>query len=135
VHTVGGVVKAGETLMLIVPEADQLIVDARVAPIDIDQLQSGQVARLRFTSYNHSTTPEIAGRLERVSPDVSTDQRTGLSYYTARIAIAESDMIRPEGIKLIPGMPVEAFIETKRRNVLSYLVRPLHDQMARALRE
>ena len=135
VYTVGGVVKAGDTLMLIVPEADRMTVEARVAPREIDQLQLGQTARLRFTAFNQSTTPEISGTLDRISADVSTDQRTEASFYTVRIVISEAELARLKGLKLVPGMPVEVFIETAERRVLSYLVRPLHDQLTRAFRE
>jgi HlyD family secretion protein len=134
-HTIGGVVKPGETLMLIVPEADNMTVDARVTPHEIDQLKLGQIARLRFTAFNQRTTPEISGTLDRISADVSTDPRSGSAFYTLRIAISAAELARLGGLKLIPGMPVETFVETANRRVLSYLVRPLHDQMTRALRE
>lgn len=135
VHTVGGVVAAGEALMLIVPEADKLSVEARVPPHEIDQLRQGQMVRLRFTAFRQQTTEEIAGTLDRVSADVSIDARTGMSFYTVRIAIPEAEVARLGSLKLVPGMPVEAFVETAQRRVLSYLVKPLSDQLARAFRE
>lgn len=136
VHTVGGVVAPGDPLMLIVPTSDDLIIEARVAPQDIDQVAVGQDALLRLSAFNQRTTPEIFGRVTRISPDLTTDQRTGMSFYTARISIAKSEMEKlPEGLRLMPGMPVEAFIRTGDRTVLSYLTKPLADQVWRAFRE
>jgi HlyD family secretion protein len=135
VHTVGGVVTAGEPLLLIVPESEELSVEARIAPHEIDQLQIGQGARLRFTALNQRTTPEIAGTVKRIGADVTSDQRTGASYYTVRIAITEHELAQIGDVKLVPGMPVEVHIETPQRTVLSYLLKPMQDQMTRALRE
>ena len=135
VHTIGGVVSAGEQLMLIVPDSERLTVEARVAPQDIDQVRLGQAAALRFSAFSQSTTPEINGAVSRVSADVTTEQRTGVSYYTARIAISPDELARLGVVRLVPGMPVEAFIKTADRTVGSYLVKPLFDQVARAFRE
>jgi HlyD family secretion protein len=135
VHTVGGVISAGEPIMLIVPEADNLAVEAKVNPQDIDQLQIGQKALLRFTNFNQRTTPEINGRLTRISADISTDQRTGVNYYTIRIGLTADEISRLGDIKLVPGMPVETFVQTSDRTVISYLARPLYDQLHRAFRE
>ncbi len=135
VHTVGGVVTAGDALMLIVPDADNLTVEAKVNPQDVDQLQLGQAAMLRFTSFNQRTTPEIRGKVARVSADTQTDQRTGQSYYTVRIAMPTDEVLKLGDVKLIPGMPVEAFVQTGERTVWSYLVKPLNDQLMRAFRE
>jgi HlyD family secretion protein len=135
VHTVGGVISAGEQLMLIVPAADRLTVEAKVAPQDIDQVRVGQVASLRFSAFSQRTTPEINGAVSRVSADVTTEQRTGITYYTTRIAIEPAEVSRLGDVKLAPGMPVEAFIKTGDRTVGSYLTKPLLDQVARAFRE
>lgn len=135
VHTVGGVISAGDAIMLIVPEADNLTVEAKVNPQDIDQLKIGQTALLRFTTFNQRTTPEINGTVTRISADISTDQRTGLSYYTVRIGLPPKEVARLGEVKLVPGMPVEAFVQTGERTVLSYLVKPFYDQLARAFRE
>ena len=88
VHTVGGVITAGDAIMLIVPDADNLTVEAKVNPQDIDQVQPGQIALLRLSAFNQRTTPEIYGTVTRISADASTDQRTGQTYYTIRIAHA-----------------------------------------------
>jgi HlyD family secretion protein len=135
VHTVGGVITAGDPIMLIVPEADNLAVEVKVNPQDIDQLQLNQKAILRFTSFNARTTPEIEGVVTRISADISTDQRTGQSYYTLRISLPPEQVERLGDVKLLPGMPVEAFVQTGDRTMLSYLMKPLHDQFVRAFRE
>jgi HlyD family secretion protein len=135
VHTVGGVITAGDPIMLIVPEADNLSVEVRVNPQDIDRLQLNQKAILRFTAFNVRTTPEIEGTVTRISADTSIDQRTGQSYYTIRIAMAADQVERLGDVKLLPGMPVEAFVQTGDRTMFSYLMKPLHDQFVRAFRE
>lgn len=135
-HTVGGVVSAGgDPIMLIVPEADRLLVEAKVAPQDIDQLHVGQSALLRFLAFNQRSTPEINGTLSRISADAMNDQRTGATYYTIRVALAAEEISRLGKVKLVPGMPVEAFVRTGDRRVISYLVKPFTDQFARAFRE
>jgi HlyD family secretion protein len=135
VHTVGGVITAGDPIMLIVPEADNLSVEVKVNPQDIDQLQLNQKAILRFSAFNIRTTPEIEGVVTRISADTSTDQRTGQSYYTVRIAMPADQIERLGEVKILPGMPVEAFMQTRDRTMLSYLIKPLHDQFLRAFRE
>jgi HlyD family secretion protein len=135
IHTVGGVVQAGTPLMLIVPVADKLIVEAKVQPQDIDQLRVGQPAVLRFSAFSSRTTPELNGELSVVSADVTQDQKSGANYYTIRIAVSPAEIARLEGLKLVPGMPVEAFVQTTVRTVVSFFVRPLQDQIARAFRE
>jgi HlyD family secretion protein len=136
VHTVGGVIGTnGDPIALIVPDADKLRVDARVQPIDIDQVHVGQKAMLRFTTFNARTTPEIAGEVTLVSADVSQDVKTGTNYYTVRIMPSPVELAALKGEKLVPGMPVEAFMETHPRTLISYLVRPIGDQVARAFRE
>jgi len=135
VHTVGGVIPAGDAIMLIVPETDNLMVEAKVNPHDIDQVQVGQSAVLRFSAFNLRTTPEINGTITRISADTTTDQRTGQNYYTTRIAMTKNEIARLGDVKLIPGMPVEAFVQTGERSVMSYLIKPLQDQFMRAFRE
>lgn len=135
VHTVGGVITAGDAIMMVVPNADNLTVEAKVNPQDIDQLRVGQKALLRFTTFNQRTTPEIYGAVTRVSADISTDQRSGASYYTVRIGMSAEEIARLGEVRLVPGMPVEAFVQTGERTVMSYLVKPLYDQLSRAFRE
>jgi HlyD family secretion protein len=135
VHTVGGVIGPGETLMLIVPDSDSLTVEAKVNPQDIEQLQINQKTVLRFSAFNAATTPEISGYVSRISADISSDQRTGQTYYTIRISIPPAQLLRLGTVKLVPGMPVECFIQTGERTPISYLLKPLRDQMMRTFRE
>jgi HlyD family secretion protein len=134
-NTVGGVIAAGDPIMLIVPETDTLLVEAKVDPKDIDKVHFGQPVLLRFSAFNIRTTPEINGTVTRVAADISTDQRTGQTYYVVRIAMTPDEIARLGEVKLTPGMPVEAFIQTGQRTMLSYLIKPLHDQLMRAFRE
>jgi HlyD family secretion protein len=135
VHTVGGLVTPSEPAMLIVPDADQLMVEVHIQPQDIDSVRLGQRAVLRFSAFNQRTTPEIEGMVSRISADVTQDAKTGQSYYTARIGLTADELERLGGVKLVPGMPVEAFLQIGERTVLSYLVKPLSDQIAKAWRE
>jgi HlyD family secretion protein len=134
-NTVGGVITAGEPIMLIVPESDQLMVEVKVDPKDIDDVQFGQAVVLRFSSFNMRTTPEINGTISRIAADTTTDQRTGQSYYLIRISMTKDELDRLGDVKLTPGMPVEAFIQTGERTMISYLVKPLHDQIMRTFRK
>jgi HlyD family secretion protein len=135
VHTVGGVITAGDAIMMIVPQSDDLQVEAKVNPQDIDKLQIGQKTLLRLSAFNQRTTPELNGVVTRVSPDTTTDQRTGQSYYTIRVSMPPQEVARLGEAKLIPGMPVEAFVQTGDRTLMSYLMKPLSDQLMRAFRE
>jgi HlyD family secretion protein len=134
-HTVGGVITAGDVIMLIVPDSENLTVEAKVNPQDIDQVHSGQTALLRLSAFNQRTTPEILGTVTRVSADTTTDQRTGQTYYTLRIAMPAQEVAKLGDVKIVPGMPVEAFVQTGDRTMISYLVKPLHDQLMRMFRE
>ena len=134
-HTVGGVITAGDAIMLIVPDADQLSVESKVNPQDIDQIQIGQRAMLRFSALNQRTTPEIFGKVTRIAADATTDQRTGQTYYTIRIAMPPSEIVKLGDVRLLPGMPVEAFVQTGERTMISYLTKPLRDQVMRMFRE
>ena len=135
VHTVGGVINAGEPLMLVMPVADDLSIEVHVSPQDIDQLQPGQDTMLRLSAFNQRTTPELKGRVSLIAADLVTDQRTGVQHYPVRIAFAEGERERLGAAKLLPGMPVESFIQTGYRTVFSYLTKPLSDHLAKAFRE
>lgn len=135
VHTVGGLVTPNEPAMLIVPQADQLLVEVRVQPQDIDNVRTGQTAMLRFSAFNLRTTPEVAGEVMRVSADVSQDPKTGQTFYTARIRLDPSAKEALGALRLVPGMPVEAYMQIGDRSVLSYLTKPLTDQIAKAWKE
>jgi len=134
-NTVGGVVAAGDQIMLIVPESDTLSVEVKVEPKDVDLVAFGQPVVLRFSAFNQRTTPELNGTVQRVAADTNVDQRTGQSFYLVRIAIDAEEVGRLGPVKLTPGMPVEAFIQTGDRTLVSYLVKPLRDQLMRSFRE
>lgn len=135
VHTVGGVIAPGEQIMLIVPDADALAVEVKITPRDIGQVYVGQTATMRFAAFDQKTTPEIEGQVSVVSADITEEQRTGTSYYTARVSLKPEELAKLSASKLVPGMPVEVFIKTQRRSALSYLIKPLEDQAERAFRE
>ncbi len=134
-HTIGGVIGAGETIMRIVPHEDRLVIEARIQPMDIDQLSPGQEAVVRFPSFDQRTTPELKANLKKLSADLTQDEITGLSYYLAHLTVPESELSKLGKKTLIPGMPAEVFVRTEYRSVLSYLVKPIGDQIAHALRE
>ena len=135
VHTVGGVVAPGETIMLIVPEADQLVVEARVNPTDIDQVSIGQAAVLRLPAFNQRVTPELNAKVTTISADLSRDEATGLTFYVTRLKLDRDELKKLEGKALVPGMPSEVFIQTGSRTALSYLIKPLSDHLQRTFRE
>ena len=134
-NTVGGVITAGDSIMLVVPETDTLLVEAKVDPKDIDQVKLGLPVVLRFSAFNQRTTPELNGTVSRIAADTNSDQRTGQSYYLVRVAMTAQEVERLGAVKLTPGMPVEAFIQTGERTMISYLVKPLRDQLMRSFRE
>jgi HlyD family secretion protein len=135
VHTVGGVVSPADPIMLIVPEGDDLALEVQIAPKDIDQIHLGQKAVLRMSAFNTRVTPELNGHVSRIAADLTTDERTGMAYYLARIAPPSEELSKLGGLTLLPGMPAEAMIHTGDRTALSYLVKPLSDQINRAFRE
>jgi HlyD family secretion protein len=141
VYTVDGVIGKGETLMQIVPRADELVVEAKVAPPDIDQVAVGAKAMVRIMAGNQRTQPEVMGLLTRVSADLTREQQQPNSpqppqaYYTVRIALPPEEVARLKDIRLVPGMPAEVFIQTHERTPLGYLLKPLREQIARTFRE
>ncbi len=132
--TIGGVVPAGETILEIVPVTDPLVVTARVNPEDIDQLSIGGEVSLRFSAFNMQTTPQIGGVLTKVSADRSVDPQSGRAFFPVQISISPAEQKRLGALKLRPGMPVEAFIRTGERTLMSYILKPLSDQVSRAFR-
>jgi HlyD family secretion protein len=135
VHTVGGVINAGEPIMMVVPESDALTVELKIEPKDIDQVHVGQPTALRFSAFNQRTTPEVDGAVSMLSADVTQDQKTNAYFYTARVSVSEDELAKLGPLKLVAGMPVEAFLKTGDRSMISYLTRPMADQIARAFRE
>jgi HlyD family secretion protein len=142
VHTVGGVVGKGETLLLVVPRLDTLIIEAKVAPTDIDQVAVGAPVRVRVMAGNRRTTPELEGVVTTVSADLTREQQaspsgpvTQQAYYVVRISLPEKEVKRLGDLQLVPGMQVEAYIRTTDRTALEYLLKPLEEQIARTFRE
>ncbi len=136
VNTIGGVVNTSEPLMLIVPEGDRLLVEAKIAPQDIDQARSHQLANIRFPAFNQRTTPNVDGKVIHIAADLTHEpQQPHLSYYIARIEISDDEMKKLTGLRLVPGMPAEVQIKTDERSALSYLIKPLTDQFAKAFKE
>lgn len=133
--TVGGVLPPMETIMEIVPTQDALAIEAKVSPTDIDQLSIGQPASLRFSAFNGQTTPQLNGKIDTISAERITDERTGMSYYKIGVAVSTQERKRLGTLRLVPGMPVEVFVQTRERSLLSYLTKPLRDQFSRAFRE
>lgn len=135
VHASGAVISPGEPIMQIVPTGDSLTPEVRISPQDIDQVVVGQEVALRFSAFTQRTTPELNGRIIKISADLTSDQRTGQSYYTARVKVQETEWERLGTLIPVVGMPVEAFVQTGERTALAYLVKPLSDQVARAFKE
>ncbi|ESY58115.1 MULTISPECIES: HlyD family type I secretion periplasmic adaptor subunit [unclassified Mesorhizobium] len=135
VHTIGGVITPGEQVMQIVPVTDDLTVEAHIAPQDIDQVTMGQNAILRLSAFNRQTTPELTGTLSRISADLTIEERTGAAFYVARVTLPKTEVAKLRGLALAPGMPAEVFFPTGDRTMLSYLVKPLSDQIQKAFRE
>jgi HlyD family secretion protein len=134
-HTIGGVITAAEQIMLIVPEEDNLTIQAKIAPQDVDQVVIGRPARLRLSAFNQQATPEVPGHITHVAADVTVDPKTGETYYMSRVQMDEKELRKHGDLKLVPGMPVEVFMSTGDRTALSYLTKPFRDQVNRAFRE
>lgn len=134
IHTIGGVIAPGEQVMLIVPETDGLIVEARIDPTMIDRVHRGQDVLVRFPAFDVATTPTLVGVLQNVAADLTTEPASGVSYYTVKIYLDSTELTRLAGKALVPGMPAEAFIQTGARTAFAYLAKPFEDQLARAFR-
>ncbi len=134
--TTGGVIGPGEPILDLVPLEGDLVIEAKVATNDIDNVRSGQNAYIVFPSFAQRNLKRIGGRVERVSPDALEDNRSGERYYTARVTVDRRRLheIAPE-IELSPGMPAEVFIETGERTMLEYLMQPFLQSVERAFRE
>ncbi len=135
VHTVGGVITPAQKVITIVPSGAPLKVEAKLSPSDIDQVFLKQKAKLRFTSFDQRTSPEMKGEISYISASTSVDENTGQTYYVANVVVSPEELAKLGNHKLMPGMPVEVFISTESRTALSYLAKPLMDQFVRALRE
>ncbi|HEX9857167.1 MAG TPA: HlyD family type I secretion periplasmic adaptor subunit [Paracoccaceae bacterium] len=135
VSTVGGVVPPEATIMQIVPLSEGVEFEIRVDPKSIDQIFVGQSAKVVFPAFDMRSTPEIFGTLAVVPPSSVTDPATGQSYFRVGLSVPPEELARLGNVELIPGMPVEAFLQTGERSVMSYLTKPLMDQLQRAFRD
>lgn len=134
VHTLRSYVGAGDTVMKLVPRDDQFVVSAQVDPTDVDQVHRGQEARLRFSAFQQETTPEISGIVSQVSADVSIEERSGRHYYRVEVTPDPAGLATLDKDALVAGMPIEVHLRTTSRTPLSYLLKPLDDQLSRAFR-
>ena len=134
-HTLGGVIRAGDAIMEVVPDSDDLQIEARLQPNDIDQVRVGQKAFIRFSAFNQRVTPQLVGLVSYVSPDISHDQQSNASYFTVRMTLADDERRLLGGLQLVSGMPAEVFMQTGSRTMLSYLLKPITDQLNRAFVE
>jgi HlyD family secretion protein len=121
--------------MEIVPDSDDLQIEARLQPNEIDQVGRGQQAFVRFSAFNQRVTPQLTGIVTYVSADTSRDQQTNVPYFTVRVALSEDEIRRLAGLQLVPGMPAEVFMQTGSRTMMNYLLKPIADQMRRAFVE
>lgn len=134
-HTIGGVVGPGESLMEIVPQDDELIVNARVTPNDIDNVEVGQTAEIRLTALSVRSTPSIYGQVVSISGDRIQDPKFNETYFLARIDISVEEQKKLDGVKLTAGMPAEVLIKAGERTALEYVMKPLTDAFAKGLNE
>lgn len=134
-HTIGSTIGAGEPIIDLVPSSDQMIVEARVAPRNIDSVYVGLPVRVRLTAYNQRMLPPLDGVLRYVSADQQVDERTGDPYFVARVSIDPNAIADSPEVQLHPGMPAEVVIVTGERRVIDYLAAPLVESMQRAFKE
>lgn len=135
VHTIGGVVKAGETLMQLVPASADLILETRVTPSDIDQIGVSQATIVKVVAGNQRMTPTLHGTVSYVAADASRDANTGAPFYVVRVTLSADEIRRLAAFKLLPGMAVQVFILTGERTALDFFMKPLLEQTARAFVE
>ena len=134
-HTIGGVIRAGDTIMEVVPDLDDLQIEARLQPNDIDQVRMGQKAFIRFSAFNQRVTPQLNGEVSYVSADTSRDQQSNAPYFSVRVTLPDEERRRLVGLQLVSGMPAEVFMQTGSRTMMSYLLKPITDQLQRAFVE
>ncbi|NOT13938.1 MAG: HlyD family type I secretion periplasmic adaptor subunit [Methylococcaceae bacterium] len=135
VHNMGGVITPGKPILDIVPQQEELIINAQVSPIDIDRVRIGLVAEVRFSSFKQALTPKVSGKVINLSADRLTDERSGMAYYQAQIELTPDSYDKLRGLELLPGMPAEVFINTGERTVFEYLMQPITNAFSRAFIE
>ena len=133
--TVGGVIAPESTILQIVPVSEGVEFELRIDPTAIDQIFVGQTAKVQFPAFDMKTEPVLFGELTGISPSTLSDPATGQTYYRATLGLPEEELARLGEVQLVPGMPVQAFMQTGARSVLSYLVKPMTDQLKLAFRE
>ena len=133
--TLGGVLKPGEPLLDVVPQLDKLVIDARVSPVDIDMVHPGLDAEVKLSAFKQRSLPIILGKVQSVSADALSDDRTGHTFYLAQIELEPAELRRLKGIQLYSGMTAEVLILTGKRTPLRYLLDPLSDSFRKAFRE
>jgi HlyD family type I secretion membrane fusion protein len=135
-HTIGAVVPPGGEIMSIVPQNEELIIEAKVKPQDIDNVAIGLKAKVVLTAYKGKKVPKLNGELINISPDIITNEQTKESYFLARVSISKKDIEKLKSkIELYPGMPAQVFIITGSRSLISYMFTPISDSAYRAFRE
>ncbi|MEM0989320.1 MAG: HlyD family type I secretion periplasmic adaptor subunit [Pseudomonadota bacterium] len=135
VHALQAVVRPADPILYVVPDDAELVIDARFDPLSRDEIFPTQDAVMRFSAFNARTTPEIFGRIKTISPDVSVDEQSGMSFYKVEVSMLEGEIDKLEGQRLVAGMPVEVFVQTEKRTPLNYLMRPITDYFYRAGRQ
>jgi HlyD family secretion protein len=135
VTTPRAVIRPADPVLYLVPQDRPLVIAAQVPPIHIDQIHVGQPVELVFSAFSSRTTPQLNGKISKISADSFVDQATQAAYYRAEIVLDEGEIARLEGQALLPGMPVDAFIQTQAQTPLAYLIKPFTDYFSRALRE
>ena len=135
VFTEGGVIAPGGAIMDIVPEREELMIDAEVSIMDIDRVKAGLLADVRFSVFNQAITPEVEGEVLTVSADRLVNEDNGMPYYLAQVKITQESQEKLKGFVLQPGMPAEVFINTGDRTLFEYLTQPVSNAFARALIE
>jgi len=134
-NTQGGVIIAGRPILDIIPENEDLVIDAQVPLVDIDKVKIGSVAEVRFSAFKSKTTPTMEGVVKELSADSVTDKKTGKRYYKATIELTKESQDKLGDLVLISGMPAEVLINIGERTLLEYLIQPITDAFARSLIE
>ncbi len=135
VNNIDAVVSPGEVIMQIVPDTTGPIVNARVGPLDIEQVYLGQEARIRFDSFDVNTTPELKGQVTKISPDTTTDDNTGELYYSVILSLTEKELKKLKDGEALTGLPVSTMLTTNKRSILNYLTKPITSKMFTAFRD
>ena len=135
VHALKAVIRPADPILYIVPDDADLVIDTQVQPIDIEQVYLGQTAALRFSTFNARTTPELYGTVTRISADAFTNEQTGQTYFTVDIELNEGEIEKIGDRQLMPGLPVDVFIQTREQTPFAYLAQPLTDYFSKAMTE